>query len=296
MPKPSGKPSRKLLLLVSVILFFVLIFAGYHSLRGNAGVLFSDFLHPYLAAERIAVDAVADQSLLLLNRHELAARLTELDRDNRLLAIRAAENRALREENRTLRQALSLPAPAGWKYRTALIVRRDPLLWNERFTLNLGSGDGVVSGAAVLGFSSDGTPGLVGVIDRVGNRSSEVETIFSPGLRLSTDFPTTGGNGILNTGDRHPASGKLPVGTLPANLRFTPGNRWRPPVSNAAFPAESESESWKRSRRSTPPSPARSTSPAPFGRPPIPATCISLSSHCETTSRRRSPAGHDVCF
>lgn len=231
MPKPSGKPSRKLLLLVSVILFFVLIFAGYHSLRGNAGVLFSDFLHPYLAAERIAVDAVADQSLLLLNRHELAARLTELDRDNRLLAIRAAENRALREENRTLRQALSLPAPAGWKYRTALIVRRDPLLWNERFTLNLGSGDGVVSGAAVLGFSSDGTPCLVGVIDRVGNRSSEVETIFSPGLRLSTDFPTTGGNGILNTGDRHPASGKLPVGTLPANLRFTPGE----PVETTGF-------------------------------------------------------------
>ena len=141
------------------------------------------------------------------------------------------ENRALREENRTLRQALSLPAPAGWKYRTALIVRRDPLLWNERFTLNLGSGDGVVSGAAVLGFSSDGTPCLVGVIDRVGNRSSEVETIFSPGLRLSTDFPTTGGNGILNTGDRHPASGKLPVGTLPANLRFTPGE----PVETTGF-------------------------------------------------------------
>ena len=294
MPKPSGKPSRKLLLLVSVILFFVLIFAGYHSLRGNAGVLFSDFLHPYLAAERIAVDAVADQSLLLLNRHELAARLTELDRDNRLLAIRAAENRALREENRTLRQALSLPAPAGWKYRTALIVRRDPLLWNERFTLNLGSGDGVVSGAAVLGFSSDGTPCLVGVIDRVGNRSSEVETIFSPGLRLSTDFPTTGGNGILNTGVPPAANSRW--GPCRPTSDSPPGNRWRPPVSNAAFPAESESESWKRSRRSTPPSPARSTSPAPFGRPPIPATCISLSSHCETTSRRRSPAGHDVCF
>ncbi len=223
MPKRNGKINRKLLFLVSGIVLFLLIFAGYRSLRRGAGIFFSDFFHPYLVAERIAVDGVADQSLLLLDRHELAARLAELDRRNRLLAVHAAENRALLDENRTLRRALALPVPEDWDYRAAQVIRRDPLLWDERFTLSLGSRDGITAGAAVLSFSPDGIPCLIGVIDRVGNRSSEVETIFSPSLRLSADFPRTGASGVLNTGERHPASGKLPVGMLPARLRFTPG-------------------------------------------------------------------------
>ena len=61
---------------------------------------------------------------------------------NRQLAVQAAASGELFRENTSLRRLLDLPIPAGWSYSAAEIILRDPLLWNERFSINRGSRDG----------------------------------------------------------------------------------------------------------------------------------------------------------
>ena len=116
---------------------------------------------------------------------------------------------------------LNLPVPAGWNFVAAEIILRDPLLWNERFTINRGSLEGITPGAAVLTVTPEGQPLLAGVVDRVGKHSSDVITLYSPNLRFSVLFPATGATGITNAGERHPTPGNIPVGYLPAQYRYT---------------------------------------------------------------------------
>ena len=76
-------------------------------------------------------------------------------------------------------------------------------------------------GDAVLTVTPEGHPFLAGVIDRVGEHSADVITLYSPSLRISVLFPATGATGITNMGERHPTPGNIPVGYLPAQYRYT---------------------------------------------------------------------------
>ena len=221
MATSGHKFDRRLILIAALAIVLLLGFAGYRSLRLGAGRLFGDFFYPYLELLRSGVDAVSDQSLLLYSRAQLAARLEQLQETNRQLAVQAAASGELFRENTSLRRLLDLPIPAGWSYSAAEIILRDTLLWNERFSINRGSRDGITAGAAVLTVTPEGRPLLAGVVDRVGEHTADVITLYSPNLRLSVLFPATGATGITNAGERHPAPGRIPVGYLPAQYRYT---------------------------------------------------------------------------
>lgn len=226
MKEPGKQSDRKVIFAATVLLALLLVFAGYRALRRSAGLLLGDFFYPYLALSQRTTQGVSEQSLLLLSRSELAAKTEALMKENSTLAIRvnAAEN--LAEDNRELRKLLKLPAPTGWNYRAAQVLLRDPMFWRERFTVSIGPESGIEPGAAVISSGPDGVPALVGVVSRVGRRNAEVETLFSPRLRLSLAFEN-GGTGFLNTGERQPVSGKLPVGHLPVNLKYSAGEKAR---------------------------------------------------------------------
>lgn len=221
MAGSGHKFDRRLLFLAAAAIVLLFGFAGYRSLRTGAGRLFGDFFYPYLALVRSGVDAVSDQSLLLYNRAQLAARLEQLQEVNRQLAAQASAANELYRENADLRRLLNLPVPAGWSYAAAEIILRDPLLWNERFTINRGKQAGIAPGDAVLTVTPEGHPFLAGVIDRVGEHSADVITLYSPSLRISVLFPATGATGITNMGERYPTPGNIPVGYLPAQYRYT---------------------------------------------------------------------------
>ncbi len=214
------KSDRRFLKAALVLGFFLLAFAGYHSLRGSAGRLFSDFFYPYLTLVKKGTDKLSDQSLLIYNRLELAARLEELQAANSRLAAEAAAGRELQKENAALRNILRLPSPPGWNYLSAEIILRDPNLWNERFTVNRGSRDGVRPGASILTVTSEGAPLFIGVVDRVSERTADVITLQSPSLRISVLLTESGAIGVTNTGERHPIAGSIPVGHLPADLSY----------------------------------------------------------------------------
>ena len=101
------------------------------------------------------------------------------------------------------------------------MILRDPVLWNEHFTIDRGSRDGLTKGSAVISVTPDGRPILVGILENVGARTSEVRTLFSPGLRLSAALGTTGITGIVNAGERQPTSDHVPIGYLPSHLAYT---------------------------------------------------------------------------
>ncbi len=223
MAESGRKNEHRIFFTAGAVLVLLLAFAGYRTLRRSAGLLFGDFFYPYLAVAKSASDQVSDQTLLLYNRTELAARVEQLMRVNRQLGAQAAEAAALRKENEELRRNSSLPPKSSWRYLASEIIMRDPLLWNEHFSVNRGSADGVVPGAAAMTVTPDGRPILVGVVEETGRHVSKIVTVFSPGLRISVSLPGAGATGIINAGEQQSsASGSVPVGLLPSHLRYTP--------------------------------------------------------------------------
>lgn len=226
MKEPGKQSDRRVVFAAAVLLALLLAFAGYRALRRSAGLLLGDFFYPYLTLTQLTTRGGADPSLLLLSRTELASKSEALMEENRFLSLRCREADALEEENRELRQLLALPPPVTWNYRAAEVILRDPMFWQERFLIRLDANSGVTPGSAVIATGADGIPALVGVVSRVGRRNAEVDSLFAPSLRISAVFENNR-TGFLNTGERRPVSGKLPIGHLPANARFTPGETAR---------------------------------------------------------------------
>ena len=212
---------RKYLIFAGIALLVLLTFAAYRSLRRGASLAFGDFFYPYLAVSRTGGDRISDQTLLLYNRLELAAKVEELQKVNRHLAVRSQSAGELLSQNDELRNLLGVKKSPKWKYTGAEIILRDPLHWNEQFTINQGADGQLKEGSAVMTVTPDGRPIFVGVVTAVGKRRSRVITLFHPSLRLAVRFG--GGEiGVLNTGNAVPTAGTVPVGFLPSNGNFVP--------------------------------------------------------------------------
>jgi len=207
----------------ALVLALLVLCAGYRVLRTGAGRFFGDFFDPYLRLARLGVSQLSDASLLAYSRAELAAKLEALQRQNRGLALQAAAAGELLQENEELRKLVEFSSPGERVYLPAEIVLRDPVMWRERFTVDRGERDGVRAGAAVIDVSPDGRPLLVGVVERVGKRSSTVLTLYNGALRLSARLGASGAVGFVNAGAERGADGTLPVGYLPLGVDYPPG-------------------------------------------------------------------------
>ena len=213
---------RKALAAGILVLSLVVLGAGYRVLRNGAGRFFDDFFYPYLHLSKLGSSALADMSLLAYSRRELAAKLEDLQRRNRTLALQAAAAGELLQENEELRKLVEFSAPRRRSYLAAEIILRDPLMWRERFTVDRGKADGVTKGAAVIDVSGDGRMSLVGVIERVGRRTSTVLTLRNGALRLSARIGSSGEVGLVNTGERS-SDGTIPIGYLPSGGKYRSG-------------------------------------------------------------------------
>ncbi len=207
----------------AVLLGFLLLLLGYHVIRYSFGRVAGDFFYPYLELTRQGEAELSDLTLLAFSQQELAAKVEALQEKNRALALQAAAASELLQENQDLRKLAGFRPSAGWSYVSAEILLRDPLLWRERFSVNRGSSDGVVPGAAVLSLSPEGRPRLVGIVDETGRHSCRIITIFDPSMMVSIRFPENGAVGVLNFGERRAARGGVPVGMLPVHLHYAPG-------------------------------------------------------------------------
>lgn len=98
-----------------------------------------------------------------------------------------ADNARLQEENEELREALDVSSK--WSYETipSRIISRAPDQWQDNFTIDKGSRDGVSEGMAVMT-----TEGLIGIVERANSNSSFVEIITTNNSqsRLSVEIET----------------------------------------------------------------------------------------------------------
>ncbi|MDD4817486.1 MAG: rod shape-determining protein MreC [Victivallaceae bacterium] len=179
----------------------------------------SDFFHPYVAVGRAAKDAAADKSLLLLDHETLAAALAETRRELGEVAAKAERAAALAAENNALRQLVKLRPLPGFRYLTAEVLLFDPLYWKQHFTLNAGSADGVVNGAAVLFMMRrDGeiVPAVAGFVGAVTGTTCEVSSLYDQTLRIPVRLVQSGAVGFLNGENMPlPSEGLASISYLP---------------------------------------------------------------------------------
>ena len=208
-----------------LVLALLVLSAGYRMLRVGYGRICNDFLYPYLRLERAASTKLSDQSLLAYSRTELAEKLDALQQQNRMLSLGAASAEELRKENAQLRKIANFSPPPEWTALKAEVILRDPLMWRERFTVDRGSADGVVPGAAVVDVGADGRPALLGVIERVGRHTSTVQTLCSGALRIAAQMGSSQAVGFVNIGSVSRGDGTLPIGYLPRGVRYRHGEQ-----------------------------------------------------------------------
>ncbi|MCQ2378218.1 MAG: hypothetical protein MJ016_03275 [Victivallaceae bacterium] len=206
-----NKPIRSILIVFIILTILVLMIAAFRVIGEKCGRLAGRFFRPYLALENITGQKIAEPSLLLLSRSELAEKLSALQQENRHLALRAVAADRLREENQQLRRIGRLKSAPEWIGIPAEIVLRDPLFWKNRMVANQGARAGVRRGDAVVDVRENGQILLVGVVHSVDEESAEIYTVFHPLFRFSFRLKQSGGTGFVNVGDRQTGAGTVPV-------------------------------------------------------------------------------------
>jgi len=208
---------KELLPWVILLMLLPLIAAGYRVLHHRLSNAVNGFFYPYLELNRTALSRLSDRTLLASDRRLLAARIEELQQQNRRLALQSAAAGELLEENRELRRRLALPVPEGWDFSVTEILIRDPLLRQESFTVNRGRRHGLAFGDAVADLTTDGRMQLIGVVGEVHEHSAKVDTICNPTVHISARLGSSGAVGFLNVGERSTHLNYVPLGYLPEN-------------------------------------------------------------------------------
>ncbi|MCQ2351968.1 MAG: rod shape-determining protein MreC [Victivallaceae bacterium] len=203
--------SNRLLWALGIFFGFLLLFAAFSLISGKSGRIAGRFFYPYLALEKFTGDRIADQSLLLFSREELAQKITALQERNQELAVRAFFAGNADAENRKLRKLWKLRESLQWRSVSAEIILRDPLFWRTQFTVDRGSEDGISCGDVVVTVRDDGTLLLVGVVHTVDRHSALVYTLYNGNFRFSFRLKNSGGIGFANTANRDPGAGLIGI-------------------------------------------------------------------------------------
>jgi len=116
-------------------------------------------------------------------RIELVEAGQSLARLNAAYELRLQETESLRSEVARLEQLLHLPPEPDYRYEVARVVRRDLNAWWQHLVVRKGSRHGVTVNAGVVYAG-----GVVGRVREVGDYTSVVELVTSPGFRMAAHF------------------------------------------------------------------------------------------------------------
>ncbi len=191
--------------------------------------LTSDFYHPFFSPLSKVESLSAKQALRLQSKEALVEELLTLQRVNEVMAAELNILREVARENSSLKDLLAIKPVTGFACVFAEIFLRDPTLWNESFSINKGSADGIVTGCIVLcRIPKDNSTGYVfavaGRVAKVAKNESHVETVVSRKCRLSVILQDSGAAGILQGGTIAGGRPVLKVGKLPAAKAYKAGD------------------------------------------------------------------------
>ena len=201
----------------TVFLVLLVVLATYNYANRQIGRIAGRFFAPYLQMNNFVDRKVSDQSLLLLSREEMAKKIEVLLEQNRQLSLQKVVNDSLYIENQRLRRLAKMPSSPFWNCLTGEIVVRDPYFWNGHFTVNRGTEDGVVPGAAVIDLDSAGQPVLIGIVSSADEHSCVVVTVLNPEFRCSFRAGKSDNVGYINAGEHRAGNGVIALDYLAGN-------------------------------------------------------------------------------
>lgn len=224
----SRRSSRLRILIWSIfILITVLLVLGiYIVVRQSAMRMSADYYFPFLKLARGVENTAADQILLLQSKSKLAIALQKLMKENALLSAEQTVVADLKKENAELRALMTLGRKGTFRPVFAEVLTRDPMTWQEQFTLDKGSSDGIEPGNLVVVpvYSNRQNMPAIAVIGKVKSAASHsalVSTILSRDFRMSVSLPDSKSSGILEGSGRiskmHATLKFLPLNTVPVS-------------------------------------------------------------------------------
>ena len=228
----SGNNRRsglKPLLWCAVVIVGALLAYGIYSMVLLTAMRVSpDYYFPFLRGAQAVENTIADQTLLAQSKYTLARALQNLMAENAALSAERAIVADLKKENIELRALLGLGRKGTFRPVFAEVISRNPMTWQEEFTINKGSRDGISPGDLVVisTFSGGADTPKVAVIgkvketpDKVSGHTAHVSTILSQDFRLSVSLPATRSSGILEgarqRSDQYATLTFMPLGAKP---------------------------------------------------------------------------------
>ena len=141
------------------------------------------------AAENNPLNAVVKLEVRTSNPNHLV-----LMEENTLLDAERTKVKDLKRENAEVRTLLSLKRKGAFRPVFAKVLNRNPMTWQEQFTIDKGSRDGIKPGNLVVtpiySVTKD-TPliAVIGKVKSVTSHTSLVSTVMSRDFRLSVSLP-----------------------------------------------------------------------------------------------------------
>ncbi len=213
----------------------------------TAATLFAAFAGT-ISPVREAASAAAKSSEQFFSRlcsiftdfYNTFARYDALEAENAQLQARVAQLEAqvreystLESENQTLRQMLSMKArDRRVDYLPAAVLAAAPGGWDERYTLDCGSTDGVSAGMCVVTVN-----GLAGLISECGEYSCTLLPITAAGASCSARSIRTQDTGILESSFSLQDSGLIRLSYLSTDADIQVGDVIETAGAGGAYPA-----------------------------------------------------------
>lgn len=229
-------PRTILLFSMIAILALIALTAVFVLLRPALNRFSLDFYYPVLKLVRSMENAAMDKSLLTVDKSELAATVTYLQKQNSELKAENAAMQQLHTENARLRVIAGLNPPPQFRPVMAEVLTRDPSTWLESFTIDRGTDAGVQVGDLVIGtaLTKDGKGYIAAVVGRIRDASkhaASVSTLLNPDCSLGVFLSESGTDGVLSGAELHgvklaritclPVDAKYAVGEIVVTSRFS---------------------------------------------------------------------------
>ena len=188
----------------------------------------SDFYHPFFTPVSKIENLTIKQALLLKSKQSLVKEMLQLQKVNEKFSAELNVLQDIKKENINLKELLTFKPNPGFKCVFAEIYLRDPAFWNESFSINKGSDDGIKPGCIVLcrapeERSSEYVFAVAGRVASVRKNEAIIETIISRSCRLSVILKESKGAGILEGGTYKNGKPSVKVTKLPAFKTYQPG-------------------------------------------------------------------------
>lgn len=228
MPSKKSQKAAKRNIFVLSCLFLLVVLVTWQTFRRTIERISNDFFHPFLDVPVLSEKYLSAKAVLLTGKNKLAFAVTRLNKENQILKVENSLLKKLQQENKALRAMMNLAKQSRYDYVFADIIIRDPISWNETFTVNKGKDHGLEVGFLVVGLHYDRDFGktkmaVIGRVVDVTRHNARIVTIISPESRLSVLLPESKAIGILEGAGRRGKKLYAKVRFLPKSIEYKVG-------------------------------------------------------------------------